>query len=252
MTIEEKAKAYDEALEAAQEELKQDLHESGVWAIKRIFPELRESEDERMMREFNDWLCEEIECRTNDLRDEKDRRTLNMLCYILTKVKDWLEKQKEPDYPKRNVLFDKCVENCDPEVMKAIEDVIRVYGKTQGEWIAGYDMDTLVVHLRKAFAALEKQKESKIEWTKEDEQDLNHIRCVLDDCYAYGKHDLSKVDRDNLMQFLRSLRPFDKLTEEKSTIIKTIMSILSDAEFNGYISIDTLKVCNDFLKSLYS
>ena len=63
--------------------------------IEHYFPELRESDDERMMREFNDWLCEEIECRTNDLRDEKDRRTLIMLCYILTKVKDWLEKQKE-------------------------------------------------------------------------------------------------------------------------------------------------------------
>lgn len=54
-----------------------------------------ESEGERMMREFNDWLCEEIECRTNDLRDEKDRRTLNMLCYVLTNVKAWLEKHKE-------------------------------------------------------------------------------------------------------------------------------------------------------------
>ena len=46
MTTEEKAKAYDEAMERARKELKQDLHESGVWAIQRIFPELRESEDE--------------------------------------------------------------------------------------------------------------------------------------------------------------------------------------------------------------
>ena len=58
-------------------------------------PELRESEDERMLREFNDYLCEEIECRSDDLRDEKDRRTLNMLCYVLKKVDSWLEKQKE-------------------------------------------------------------------------------------------------------------------------------------------------------------
>ena len=63
--------------------------------IEALAPELAESEDERMMREFNDWLCEGIECLTNDLRDEEDRRTLNMLCYILTKVKDRLKKQKE-------------------------------------------------------------------------------------------------------------------------------------------------------------
>ena len=62
---------------------------------EHYFPELSESEDERMLREFNDYLCEEIECRTNDLRDEKDRKTLNMLCFVLKKVDAWLEKQKE-------------------------------------------------------------------------------------------------------------------------------------------------------------
>lgn len=51
-------------------------------------------------------------------------------------------------------------ESEDERIRKAIESIIRVYGKTQGEWIAGYDMDTLVVHLRNAFASLEKQKES--------------------------------------------------------------------------------------------
>lgn len=65
---------------------------------------------------------------------------------------EWFEKQKE----KSEKLTIPEKEN---EAMKAIESIIRVYGKTQGEWIAGYDMDTLVVHLRKAFAALEKQKE---------------------------------------------------------------------------------------------
>lgn len=85
---------YKKAFEAAK-----GLHDAGNALTKKqmeiVFPQLAESEDEKMMREFNDWLCEEIECRTNDLRDEKDRRTLNMLCYVLTKLKDYLEKQKE-------------------------------------------------------------------------------------------------------------------------------------------------------------
>lgn len=103
MTIEEKAKAYDEALERAIVAYKDtDRHIKAT--IERIFPDLKESEDERMMWEFNDWLCEEIECRTNDLRDEKDRRTLNMLCYVLTKVKDYLEKQKEHSMSAEEVL----------------------------------------------------------------------------------------------------------------------------------------------------
>lgn len=97
MTLEQKAKAYDDALERAKKVLL-DKETTNHNVAEFIFPELRESEDERMMREFNDWLCEEIEYRTSDLRDEEDRRTLNMLCYVLTKFKDWLEKQKEPDY----------------------------------------------------------------------------------------------------------------------------------------------------------
>ena len=34
------------------------------------------------------------------------------------------EEQKEPHYTKRNALFDKCVENCDPVVMKNVSDEI--------------------------------------------------------------------------------------------------------------------------------
>lgn len=57
-------------------------------------------------------------------------------------------------------LFPELRESEDERIRKAIENIIRVYGKTQGEWIAGYDMDTLVVHLRNAFASLEKQKDT--------------------------------------------------------------------------------------------
>ena len=32
------------------------------------------------------------------------------------------DEQKEPHYTKRNTLFDKCVKNCDPEVMKEVSD----------------------------------------------------------------------------------------------------------------------------------
>ena len=35
-------------------------------------------------------------------------------------------------------------ESEDERIRKAIEGIIRVYGKTQGEHLAGYDMDTNV------------------------------------------------------------------------------------------------------------
>lgn len=156
-------------------------------ACAMFIPELRESEDERMMREFNDWLCEEIECRMNDLRDEKDRRTLNMLCYILTNVKEWLEKQKKPHYTKRNELFDKCVENCDPEVMKEVSDKI----------------DEML------------QKEQKPSWNEEDEY-------VIDKVIEWAKivnptsTIFEKIPKERFIERLKSLRPQPKQEWDKN------------------------------------
>ena len=96
MTIEEKAKAYDEALERAKKYHEEYWQVDAKDITETLFPQLRESEDERMLREFNDWLCDEIDFLTNELCDDKDRRTLEMLCYVLTNVKDWLGKRKEP------------------------------------------------------------------------------------------------------------------------------------------------------------
>lgn len=83
-------------------------------------------------------------------------------------------------------------ESEDERIRKAIESIIRVYGKTQGEWLAGYDMDTLVVHLRDAFAYLEKQKEQK------PAIDIEHLKSYmlqyLQD--ASNREDDSEIEAD--------------------------------------------------------
>lgn len=78
MTTEEKAKRYEEALERAKKVLETDLHESGVWAIKKIFPELKESEDERIRKELFAVINDLV------LPDEQKAR-----------FNSWLEKQSE-------------------------------------------------------------------------------------------------------------------------------------------------------------
>lgn len=74
----------------------------------------KESEDERirkaMMRGFNSMLANQA------IGTFAGEPIKNILSY--------LEKQKEPNYTKRNALFDKCVENCNPEVMKRVSDEI--------------------------------------------------------------------------------------------------------------------------------
>ena len=84
MVIEEKAKAYDMALEAARKELGVDRKEWGVVqrVLHNIFPELRESEDERIRKELIIFLRSPFI--KENLTDEKVAPWL-----------EWLEKQKE-------------------------------------------------------------------------------------------------------------------------------------------------------------
>ena len=77
MTQEEKAKAYDEALERA----KQLQHNNAF--VTTVFPELKESEDERMRKEIIEYLNSQI-----PIAEENE-----LLCF--KQWISWLEKQKE-------------------------------------------------------------------------------------------------------------------------------------------------------------
>ena len=90
MTTEEKAKAYDMALEAARKELGVDRKEWEVVdkVLKSIFSELCESEDERIRRDIV-FLIEHIPTMLEDRR----KRCLA-----------WLEKQKEHSMSAEEVL----------------------------------------------------------------------------------------------------------------------------------------------------
>lgn len=131
MTQEEKVKAYDEALERfhqfKEKYYRKETHFGDVLFDKTgemqkdfdsIFPQLAESEDEKIRKKL-------IEI----VGYFRSRGIDQQLC---EKFLDYLEKQKEPHYTKRNALFDKCVENCDPEVMKEVSNKIdEVLGKEQ-------------------------------------------------------------------------------------------------------------------------
>ena len=108
MTTEEKAKAYEEALERAKKYNVDDAYQGTI--VKLIFPELRESEDERIRKAIIKSIEEDSSVYEQEVSKEQ------MIAY--------LEKQKEPHYTKRNALFDKCVENCDPAVMKKVSDEV--------------------------------------------------------------------------------------------------------------------------------
>lgn len=83
MTTEEKAKRYDEALEKAKESLKDGgISQNSIDYIQSIFPELKESEDEKIRKALLEYFGEEC-----------DTATINgIYCY---KIYAWLEKQAE-------------------------------------------------------------------------------------------------------------------------------------------------------------
>ena len=69
------------------------------------------------------------------------------------------------------------------------------------------------------------------EWSDEDEKDIAHIIRILDDCYAYEKHDLSKTDHENLVNKLKSLRPQSQGIYQQ--VVKGIRDMCDRYEQNG-------------------
>ena len=122
----------------------------------------KESEDERIKRDIIKALRYGLACEESVLMPGATTTLKEAIAY-LEKQKDnkfaprvlpcsaaWFEdgEEKQKEQPMELLEPDKNVE-------KIIEDVIRVYGKTQGEWVGGYDIDTLIVNLRRAFGQKE-------------------------------------------------------------------------------------------------
>lgn len=109
---------YKKAFEAAK-----GLYDAGNALTKMqmeiVFPQLAESEDERIRKILINIV--KGACGKYGVKYKGDEITEE-------KILAYLEKQKEPHFTKRNALFDKCVENCDPktveEVNKRVDDIM--------------------------------------------------------------------------------------------------------------------------------
>ena len=183
MTIEQKAKAYDKAIETAKNVLETDLHESGVWAIKKIFPELKESEDEKI-RKFLIGLLS-----SGTWRKEYPFSPIDCVA--------WLEKQKEQkDFQAKvkqrmEYLWDKLPDadrvnegNCTPEEWKTLGAYME---------LENFDKDS------------EEQKPA--EWSEDDEHRRNDAIYFLE---TAKKHYADTSELDATIFWLKSLYPQPK------------------------------------------
>ena len=209
MTQEEKAKAYDEALKKAKEMHKADFTDSFTKAnLEDLFPTLKESEDERIRKE--------IVAALKQLDLEKSPvDTYNYLEWA-----DWLEKQKEQKpaewHPEDEQNLNVCLSYIKDEPLRSwLIGAIHVRYDKPAEWseedetIIEGACNALEIHGHTKLAERLKslRPQPKQEVTNEDRDNMNHIRCILDDCYCLGRHDLSKANRDKLMALINSLDP---------------------------------------------
>lgn len=144
-----------------------------------------------------------------------------------TDLKSWLKelrfkKQKEPHYTKRNALFDKCVENCDPEVMKSVSDEVDEMLEKEQKFTEWDEFDkgclkraiwyienpapsvvkdtNLVLWLKSLPGRFNLQ--PKQEWSDEDENMLWNVISIVGESKS--------IQADEMLDWLKSLRPQPK------------------------------------------
>jgi hypothetical protein len=227
-----------------------------VESLKEVYPELRESEDERIRKE----MVEKIS-------------NLACGCFISQEQKQkfiaYLEKQKEPHYTKRNALFDKCVAECDPEIMQRVSDEIdemlekeqkptstedmpyitdehfyerepvdsfkyklaeymtKCCTKKEGPYGYEYGISAETI-LKMAEEELLKRGvvQKPAEWSDEDEDMLNSCISSIEEAkenrYAYKETD-GDTSYDHEIDWLKSLRPSWKPSEEQKEALEYVI-----------------------------
>ena len=184
---------------------------AGMDALESIFPELAESEDGRMLRELNDYLCEEIEERSNDIRDEKDSKTLNMLCYVLKIVDACLERQKVQKPAELNIpKWKKASEELHAEewkdnffIKQSNTNLYRANDVHKGElYLKASEVEELLENLPHLSNYIPKP----AEWSEEDEK---MIKSLVDNFTHYA-FTPDGTDARDIIPWLKSLRPQPK------------------------------------------
>ena len=172
MTNDEKAKAYDDALERARKIHNEIINNEIIGfpdQIREIFPQLRESEseDERIRK----WLADYFSSIKKTVWIHRDITCEQILA--------WLEKQKEPTK----------------------EELYAEAGTTENEYIANT--------MKMVRAMREKQKEQKpAEWSEEDEDYMNAIIAIINrETALYPKGGATEDLNKDLIAWLKSRRP---------------------------------------------
>lgn len=230
MTQEEKAKAYDEALEKA----RKYRDEEGFTEMEDLFPELAENEDEKIWRELVEYLKGDLDDVTTDDTD----RWIN-----------WLEKQKKLFESGRGLYYydgEKTIYCGYPateqkDYRKLYEDIAqsewfkKAYaGKSLGEEqkpIDPCDASWYAYYRRGYERGLEvgRKEQKPVEWSEEDE---SYLQTVINEIKANKKEarEYEHKKYDAIILWLKSLRPSWKPSEAH---LSALLAVFNDPDNIG-------------------
>lgn len=156
-----------------------------------------------------------------------------------------VDEQKEPHFTKRNALFDKCVENCNPEVMKKVSDEIdEMLQKEQkpAECNANdkaFIKDCAHILDENGYAASAERLLSMFpikpaEWSEGDKKLIDGVINSLC-CYQNTLSDYQKEIVGEEIRKLKSLKPQPKQewSEEEKDKLNSIERIIVNANAHG-------------------
>lgn len=237
--------------------------------LEALVPELAESEDERIRRWLCDyfssidkaWIHKDITC--IDILRWLEKQKEQKVSVDDFKAKDWyvskvdgkihniyysVDKVK-PKFKVGDKIIEKNFDECGRGTIIDIKDGKYIFDdggficiEEQGLWklVEQKPAEYIKRNSKEWYSLLAEQydkgfwkgkaEQKPAEWSEEDEKDMAHIIRILDDCYVYGTHDLSKTDRENLVNKLKSLRPSWKPSEEQMEALHRCVDYLEESD----------------------
>ena len=221
-TIEEKAKAYDEALDKAKQFSEKPYLEDSKGIVEYLFPELKESEDERI-RKFiaNELVCLRAAADKGDCRYEELSNAINWLekkgntqkeiddAYLkgISDAKKELEKQGEQKQEKCE-FFEHW---SDEQTRRNLISFVNIWGKAK----------LPLTSVNRFVNYLEKQGEKKPVWSEEDEEIISVLNAYAevaenDDCPLNAERIRKAVGKFKSLRHQSHWRP----SEEQITALR--------------------------------
>ena len=127
-------------------------------------------------------------------------------------------------------IFPELRESEDEKIIHAIELLIGQLDS--GETVNGFTSSDMM-RVLKSISCKSVQKRS-----KEDEEDINRLLCIMDDCYHFGKHSLLEDEkvRNRLIAKIRSIHTPETISEAYAILRDSGYVILDDEDFEELVS----------------